>query len=162
MNITINYERPREVKNPCLRQGDVKSRQEFLNEIVQIATREINNDTICAFNEEQMKNACIEGLARRILNVSRKNRTIEQNENDINTVKTAIIKNTKKYDVIDYNSCITILQEVCLENLGKRAVTMALRDLCNVGILREKRISVETRDDRGRIGRVVKTVYERI
>lgn len=162
MNITINYEKPREVKNPCLRKGDVKSQQELLNEIIQIATREIDINTPCIINENNVRNACIEGLARRILNVSRKNRIVEKNESDIALIKDIIIKITKKYDVIDYNSCTTILREVDLENLSGRAVTMALRDLCNIGILREKRISVKTRDERGRIGRVVKTVYERI
>jgi hypothetical protein len=162
MNITINYEKPREVKNPCLRKGDVKSQQELLNEIIQIATREIDINTPYIINENHMRNACIEGLARRILNVSRKNRIVEKNESDIALIKDIIVKITKKYDVIDYSSCITILQEVDLENLSKRAITMALRDLYNEGILREKRISVVKVENGGHWGRVVKTVYERI
>lgn len=162
MNITINYEKPRKVKNPCLRKGDVKSQQELLNEIIQIATKEIGINTPCIINENHMRNACIEGLARRILNVSRKNRTVEKNESDIALIKDIIVKITKKYAVIDYGSCITILQEVDLENLSKRAITMALRDLCNEGILREKRISVVKVENGGHWGRVVKTVYERI
>jgi len=156
MNITINYERPREVKNPCLRKEDIKSPKQLMKEMLTISCNE--NDV--SAESDNLLNYKIVELAKQIINTNERNHIAEINEKDIDTVKTIILSNTTKSDLISYDSCRKILSTIYLVNLQKRAITMALRDLCKEGYLKEKRISAEKRDYRGRLSRVVKTVYE--
>lgn len=158
MDITINYKKPREVKNPCLRCEDIKSPKQLMEEMLKINCDENNssNKTNILFDRRIVE------LARQIINTNERNRIAKLNEDDIATIKTTILISTTKSDLISYDSCTKILSETCLIRLQKRAITMALRDLCEEGHLKEKRISVEKENSYNVMVRKVVTVYERI